>query len=300
MGTGFIVRERQRYHAMLIAQEVLGLRKKENKLTPTNADRDNDRSVAIAQLIADAICRSIGRHEPLPIVNTSSQALGTRFTEITKEFVQRCFDRIQFLRPGTWQYSTEQTGIARFHQYHHLAEIERIMESHAELRIWWGSDYIIRPDIVVSRMPIEDLELNIQGEVLVGPHENVARHTPLRRSSTYQSPNAYPILHASISCKWTMRSDRAQNTRTEALNLIRNRKGRTPMIVAVTAEPLPTRLASLALGTGDIDRVYHFALYELIDAVREVNDPNLEEMLQTLIDGQRLADISDLPFDLAI
>lgn len=78
-----------------------------------------------------------------------------------------------------------------------------------------------------------------------------------------------PILHASISAKWTMRSDRAQNSRTEALNLIRNRKGRLPHIVVVTGEPLPSRLASLAFGTGDIDCVYHFALYELIDAVKD-------------------------------
>ena len=35
-----------------------------------------------------------------------------------------------------------------------------------------------------------------------------------------------------------MRSDRAQYSRTEALNLIRNRKGRLPHIVVVTGEPL--------------------------------------------------------------
>ncbi len=72
-----------------------------------------------------------------------------------------------------------------------------------------------------------------------------------------------PILHASVSAKWTMRSDRAQNSRTEALGLIRNRKGHLPHIVVVTGEPLPSRLASLALGTGDIDCMYHFALCQL-------------------------------------
>lgn len=48
-------------------------------------------------------------------------------------------------------------------------------------------------------------------------------------------------------------------------NLIRNRKGNLPHIVVVTGEPMPARIASLALGTGDIDCVYHFALYELVD-----------------------------------
>ncbi len=114
-----------------------------------------------------------------------------------------------------------------------------------------------------------------------------------------------PILHASVSCKWTMRSDRAQNARSEALNLIRNRKGRLPHVVALTAEPTPSRIASLALGTGDLDCVYHFALPELektLDALAAEN-PAYEEaqgLLRTMLDGRRLRDIADLPLDLAV
>lgn len=96
------------------------------------------------------------------------------------------------------------------------------------------------------------------------------------------------------------RSDRGQNARTEALNLIRNRKGRLPHVVSVTAEPLPTRLASLALGTGDLDCVYHFALPELQAAIAGIDNEDQMDMLKTLTEGRRLRDISDLPFDLAI
>ena len=99
-----------------------------------------------------------------------------------------------------------------------------------------------------------------------------------------------------------MRSDRAQNSRTEALNLIRNRKGHLPHIVVVTGEPLPSRLASLALGTGDLDCVYHFALYELLDAVKKYGMQGREDIIETLenlVDGKRLKDISDLPLDLS-
>lgn len=112
-----------------------------------------------------------------------------------------------------------------------------------------------------------------------------------------------PILHASVSAKWTMRSDRAQNSRTEALNLIRNRKGHLPHIIVVTGEPLPSRLASLALGTGDLDCVYHFALYELQEAVKEYSRNGREDILETLdnlVEGNRLKDISDLPLDLSV
>lgn len=107
-------------------------------------------------------------------------------------------------------------------------------------------------------------------------------------------------MHASISCKWTLRSDRSQNARTEALNLIRNRKGHLPHVVAVTAEPLPTPIASLALGTGDLDCVYHFALNELEDVLEQIDNEDQIDMLSTLVEGRRLRDISDLPFDLAI
>jgi hypothetical protein len=72
-------------------------------------------------------------------------------------------------------------------------------------------------------------------------------------------------------------------------------------IVAVTAEPLPSRLASLALGTGDIDCVYHFALVELQEAVASLTmEEEARRMLSDLIQGRRLKDISDLPLDLAI
>jgi len=68
----------------------------------------------------------------------------------------------------------------------------------------------------------------------------------------------------------------------------------------VTAEPLPSRIASVALGTGDLDCVYHAALYELAESIQEVNDETLSEMFNLLVNGKRLRDISDLPFDLAV
>ena len=73
--------------------------------------------------------------------------------------------------------------------------------------------------------------------------------------------------------------------------MIRNRKGHLPHIVVVTGEPLPSRLASLALGTGDIDCMYHFALYELVKAVEATGAEDSIEMLNVLIDGKRIKDI---------
>ena len=139
---------------------------------------------------------------------------------------------------------------------------------------------------------LTDEELNSQVVIV---DDSVALQTDIRAKN-----GGLPILHASISAKWTMRSDRAQNSRTEALNLIRNRKGHLPHIVVVTGEPLPSRLASLALGTGDIDCMYHFALYELVKAVKDTGAEDSIEMLNALIEGKRLKDISDLPLDLSV
>ncbi len=141
---------------------------------------------------------------------------------------------------------------------------------------------------------MSDQEINRDGGFL-DVSKRVANLAPLR-----ESVNHTTILHASISCKRTIRSDRAQNTRTEALNLIRNRKGKVPVVVAVTFEPLPTRIASIALGTGELDCTYHGALHELQQSVDEVKNEDQADMLRTLVEGRRLRDISDLPFDLAI
>ncbi len=135
----------------------------------------------------------------------------------------------------------------------------------------------------------------INTEEFVPQADQFGRYTPLRARVNPKS-----ILHASVSCKWTIRSDRSQNTRTEVLNLIRNRMGKVPIVVAVVFEPLPTRIASIALGTGDLDCVYHGALHELQEGIEEIGNEDQKEMLDTLVQGRRLRDISDLPFDLAI
>lgn len=106
--------------------------------------------------------------------------------------------------------------------------------------------------------------------------------------------NESKLVEAIISSKWTLRSDRAQNARSEALNIFRNSKGRTPHIVVVTGEPTPSRLASLTLGTRDINMVYHFALPELQKAVAASNNDEAATMLAILKLGNRLRDISDL------
>lgn len=188
--------------------------------------------------------------------------------------------------------------ISNFQQYHHLLKVAEKAKHDPDLRAALGGDYFIEPDVVVVRHAESDAF--IDGEMLV-VDPTVANLTPLRAINPSSTPGR--LLHASISRKWTLRSDRSQNARTEALNLIRNRNGHVPHIVAITAEPTPKRIASIAQGTSDLDCVYHIALPELRVAVAESLEGRRSEQgedLEMLIAGKRLRDIADLPLDLAI
>lgn len=260
---------------------------------PSNADSSNKTSIKIAAGIVDKLCQgsagSIGER-------LAGQMAGSKFEGICAEFLQETFSNLKHLRPGQ-RYNRKgseggRLGIAQFDQYEHLASLDAAAKENPELAAALGSDYLIKPDVVVFRHPEPDCNIN---SIKYLVDEETARLTGLREIN-----NEKWILHASVSCKWTLRSDRAQNARSEGLNLVRNRKGRLPHVVVVTGEPTPNRIASIALGTGDIDCVYHFALPELVETVNELHMEDAAEMLKTMVDGKRLRDISDLPLDLVI
>jgi hypothetical protein len=251
---------------------------------PNNADRYSKISVALAKGIIEAI-----NIKPLSL-KSPGQTSGKEFERITADFLEKAFGHLNHLRNGRFRFSIGKS-IDEFEQYEHLATLSETLKSNKELRAALG-DYLINPDIVIGRYPVEDEEINSREGIV--KDDSCSYLTPLR---AFNSKNI--ILHASVSCKWTIRSDRSQNARTEGLNLIRNRKGHTPHIVIVTGEPYPQRIASLALGTGDIDCVYHFALKELLITAENLKNEPISDMLDVLVKGKRLRDISDLPFDLA-
>ena len=279
---------RREYHQEL-CREIVREKKGKKGICPNFADGDSKASVEIAWHIVNSMGCVPGAE------SINGQTAGKLFEQVTLRFLQSAFELLQHLRPGPWEYSTHKS-ISDFAQYRHLAELESLVEKRTELISVFGGDYLIKPDIVIGRTPFTDKDINLRGAGL-SDQQTVAKKSPLRRSNSLVPRQ---ILHASISCKWTLRSDRAQNTRAEALNLIRNRKGPLAHASAVTAEPLPTRLAALALGTGDLDCVYHFALPELQDALRLLNKADQMDMLNILVEGDRLRDISDLPLDIAI
>ena len=284
--TSHFAEARKAFHAALL-ESTLTI---DAKGVVSNADGSNPNSRAIAKGIADLLKAETFSER------VAGQTSGNRFEGYCADFVRSTFLKLGHMRPGEWDVR-QVTGrnrleIAKFEQYAHLVALDRAARNDPELAAALGSDYTISPDIVVERRTVDDDVIN-EAALLVD--DNVTTLASLRKKN-----GGAPLLHASISCKWTIRSDRAQNSRSEALNLVRNRKGRLPHIVVVTAEPTPSRLASIALGTGDIDCVYHFALYELQATVKALELSDAADLLSVMVDGKRLKDISDLPLDLAV
>ena len=280
-----ISQERVSFHRYLTDNKILTI----NNGVASNADKSSRLSKEISLLIANSLSAQESN-------KAEGQTLGASFETACCQFLQNTFLKLQNLRPGKW--FVEKLGnrssikTSSFVQYEHLDYLGQLIKDDSQFATCIGNDYIVAPDIVIYRKPEPDEAINANSLIV---SDDCSRLTPIR-----EKYNKLPILHASISAKWTMRSDRAQNSRTEALGLIRNRKGHLPHIVVITGEPLPSRLASLALGTGDIDCLYHIALYELLEAVETIGSEDSLEMLNILISGKRLKDISDLPLDLTV
>ena len=276
---GLIAASRVRFHQGLLSGPLVTI----NGI-PSIADKDNRKSVALAKAMLDRMGLARISHE-----KQAGQTSGGEFECLVARFIEETFLKLGHLRPGKWQIIANPGRIGQFEQYQHLEALLELVKAYPGIRASLGGDYLIKPDLIVVREPEEDGALNTLSNHIV--EGEFPAHSPLRKAN-----NHLPLLHASISCKWTIRSDRSQNTRTEALNLMHNRKGSVPRVVAVTAEPLPSRIGSIAYGTGDLDCVYHIALPELLAACAS-HDADDEE-LHVLVAGRRLRDISDLPLDL--
>jgi hypothetical protein len=216
------------------------------------------------------IARSL--FESLGVVRKSTekgQTLGSEFEKAVADFLREALGDTG--RP----FEVGSERITAFTQYRHLARLTELvteLDPGGTLRAELGTDYLIKPDVTVG----------------------------LRRGGGEDV-----FLHAAVSCKWTIRSDRVQNIRHEGVILGRHRRGRAPHIVTVTCEPLASRLAAIARGTGEVDCVYHAALDELttvLESLAGSAEMRLEtelDTLQELTEQDRLRSLEDLPAVLA-
>lgn len=286
-----LTEERRQFHADLLASKVLHFKKSG---CANVADGGNQTSMALGRGVLEALQAETWGETVAP------QTGGQRFEKAVEDFVIRAFSMLDPF--GGRSFTTSRRHrITAYHQYRPVDPKRLSGERHDALRQAFGGDYMVKPDILVERRALKLEELNSTGRIV---DAEIGTRAAIRSATS-------PILHASISCKQTIRSDRSQNSRLEALNLLRMRIGRAPHIVVVTAEPLPTRIASVAMGTGDFDCTYHIALPELYAAMeayhaaatndRAAKDRGRQKWeLQQMIDNGRLKDIADLPLDLLL
>lgn len=98
-------------------------------------------------------------------------------------------------------------------------------------------------------------------------------------------------LEIGLSLKWSLRTDRAQDCRSQGAKLSALRRGRMPHFAAVTMEPRPYMLNLLGGGSGDVDCVYHLHLPALQAAIDEVYGNRTDKTSQRIVAGfQRLVE----------
>lgn len=228
-------------------------------LVPNSADVDSGASLRLAGGILEAA--GVPSDEPSNVPKSPGGPLEQHVKDdLATELPTLDPDRHWRVRAGGL--------IAEFAQYAHLNSVDALVQENPELRITIGRDYMIRPDVTVGL-----LDLDVLGEP--------------------------PFLHAAVSCKWTIRSDRVQNIRHECGQMVRHRRGRQPHLVAVTAEPLPTRLASIARGTGEVDAVYHIAYEQLNEVVEHVGTDEQKAAWSECVGQRRILPYSALAQTLA-
>ena len=215
-------------------------------LVPNFADVDNAESMRIAAGVLDLL--GVERD----VASDVPKDPGGPLEQAVCDHLGRA---VACRRPDRSWLAGRGTVITEFDQYAHLSEVHALVRANPELRITIGMDYLIKPDVTIGLGGVP-------------------------------TASGLPPLHAAISCKWTIRSDRVQNIRHECLQMIRHRRGRQPHLVTVTAEPLPSRLASIARGTGEVDAVYHVAYDAMAASVAANANPDQGEAWRE-VTGQR-------------
>lgn len=228
-------------------------------LVPNCADADSAESIRIAEGMLDAL--KVASQAPSDVPKDPGIPLEFAIRDdLNEALASQASGRDWIVERGKL--------ITGFDQYAHLNSVHELVKESPPLRVTIGMDYLIKPDVTVG----------------LG---NVVTSTEL------------PLLHAAISCKWTIRSDRVQNIRHECLQMIRHRRGRQPHLIAVTAEPLPTRLAAIARGTGEVDAVYHIAFDELTQSVDDCANPEQVNAWKEVVGQRRLLSYEDLLYTIS-
>jgi hypothetical protein len=244
---------------------------------PNLADLSGKGSTMIAGAVYEEIGVRKERHVRSSLDTGASEKKTSAGTKLEELLEADLLARLKHVAERDWQI-TRVGNVDQFAPFRHLASLDALFKDpkNATLRSTIGRDYRVSTDLMVT-LP-----------------DNLG--TPTDRA-----------LHAAVSSKLTIRSDRVQNIRYEFATLVRNRRGRLPHLVVVTAEPLPSRLISIARGTGEIDAVYHLLFEEMEVVAKRDSLPGMADShwhkqrddWRELVDQGRIRDYATLATVLA-
>ena len=202
--------------------------------------------------------------------------------------------------------------IAEFNQFRHVGVVQELakLPIHDYERAWSALKETIERDSVKERAAsrrkkvskVEELADQIGAQIqqvvrAAGTEPVLGLDIGLAEAVS----NSLPFLDIALSLKWTLRTDRAQDCRSQGQKLSALRRGETPHFAVVTMEPRPYMLNLLGGGSGDIDCVYHLALPELIATVEDYDSARGDkrwrgsrDTFRRLVDQGRVRDYSDL------
>ncbi len=206
--------------------------------------------------------------EPQDFYEPDARADNNWFGGCCAQFLEECLPPVLRWRPATWEIqSGTPATLSRCQQYAHWSSLAQAAMDRPALAPALAPYTVGPPDLLLLRYP----------------------HKP-----------PAPVLHAALMTYWKLQGSDVADISPQARALQRERRGRAPHLVLLTGELTPSYLASIALGTGDLDCTYHFALYELQAAVAQSGNSEAEDLIGIMVEGKRLKDISDLPLDLAV
>ncbi|MDE0473330.1 MAG: hypothetical protein OXI50_02110 [Gammaproteobacteria bacterium] len=278
----------EKHHELAVAKVALA-EAKAGELAPNIADTGYELSLLTSFFMLDEMLkRSSPPVSSLEIV-PSGQTLGRRLEDTLairlRELVTEAGYPFEVASKGDPGTQTPQFDLTAYWPYATPPAVSAGPAVNTALR-QLGRGHLIQPDVVVWRTRLAKFHRVDGGRLLTEEHE-------VRQ------------LFACISGKATIRSDRSQSARYEGIVVSRWGRARAPHFVVVTAEPVPSRLGSLAWGLGEIDCVYHVDLGSLVAAVEKAEDeplrlqpPRPSDELRELIEQARVRDLSDLFDDL--
>lgn len=215
-------------------------------------------------------------------------------------------------RVGSSLQVTPEQPLNAFEQYRHVDALKTIKPgSSKNLSQAWGKlTKFARTKVTSSKdsSRLDDLIAEVDAALAADEdarwvllaqagHESLLKLDVVASRSTNLAQSRQ--LEVGLSLKWSLRTDRAQDCRSQGAKLSSLRRGRMPHFAAVTMEPRPYMLNLLGGGSGEVDCVYHLDLNALTIAVEQTceGQPRRQSALETfqrLVEQRRLRDYDEL------